>query len=156
MSIVKPFRALRPKKDLAEKVAAPPYDVISSSEARNMAAGNSLSFLHINKPEIDLDQNINIYDPAVYKKGAENLKKMIDDRTLSQDTNPCFYLYRQIMGEHQQVGLVACASVAEYDEDKIKKHDAHNVRKGRFYYQNFLVLIYQVGHAGDYYGATHY
>jgi uncharacterized protein (DUF1015 family) len=129
MSIVKPFKALRPKKDFAKQVAAPPYDVISSSEAHEMAAGNALSFLHVNKPEIDLDPDINIYDPVVYKKGAENLKKMIDDKIFMQDADPCFYLYRQIMGKHQQIGLVACASVAEYDEDKIKKHELTRIEK---------------------------
>jgi len=123
MATVRPFAALRPKKELAAKVASPPYDVLNSEEAREMAHGNEFSFLHIIKPEIDLDPGINLYDTAVYLKGAENLNKLIDSRILTQDESPSFYVYKQIMGDHHQVGLVACASVEEYEMDLIKKHE---------------------------------
>jgi len=127
MAKVKPFCALRPRKDLVDRVAAPPYDVISSDEARAMASGNEVSFLHISKPEIDLDPKTDQYDEKVYEKGRENLHRFIKDGTLFQDDSECFYLYRQIMPlgstTHTQIGLVACASVDEYQSDLIKKHE---------------------------------
>ena len=114
MAIVRPFRGLRPKPDVAEKVAAPPYDVINSNEAREMAKDNPHSFLHVNKPEIDLPPETDAYDPSVYRQGATNLTKLIDDKILIRDKEPAFYLYRQIMNEHSQIGLVACVSAEEY------------------------------------------
>ncbi len=123
MAIIKPFKGLRPKKELAEKVASPPYDVLSSAEAREMAKDNPYSFLHINKPEIDLPPETNIYDEAVYQKGKENLERFIREGILIQDEKPMFYIYRQIMGDHVQVGLVAGASVEEYEKNLIKKHE---------------------------------
>lgn len=123
MSYVKAFRGLRPKKEYAEKVASPPYDVLNSQEARVMAEGNPYSFLHVNKPEIDLNPNIDIYDLQVYMKGAENLNKLIENGILFQDERPNFYIYRQIMGEHIQTGLVASASLDEYERNLIKKHE---------------------------------
>ena len=107
MAVIKPFRGLRPVKELAAKVASPPYDVLNSEEAREMAKGNPISFLHINKPEIDLPPDTDLYDEKVYAKGSENLQKMINDKVFVQDEKPCFYLYKQIMGEHQQIGIVA-------------------------------------------------
>ncbi len=123
MANVKPFQGLRPKKELAPQVAAPPYDVLDSNEAREMARGNSYTFLHINKPEIDLAPDIDLYDKKVYEKGAENLKKFIHDGIVSRDKKPMFYVYRQVMGAHEQTGLVACASVDEYEKNIIKKHE---------------------------------
>ena len=123
MADVKPFRGLRPLPVHAEQVAAPPYDVLNSDEARERARGNPYSFLHVNKPEIDLDPSVDIYDAAVYRKGAENLGKLMADGIMRQDAQPCFYVYKQIMGTHEQVGLVAGASVAEYEQDLIKKHE---------------------------------
>ena len=123
MSIIKPFPGLRPKKEYAEKVASPPYDVINSDEARELAKDNDLSFLHVIKPEIDLPIDISLYDEKVYQKGAENLKKLVDDGILIKDEKPCFYIYKQIMGEHEQVGLVASASIDEYQNNLIKKHE---------------------------------
>jgi uncharacterized protein (DUF1015 family) len=145
MAIVKPFKALRPVRHLAEKVASPHYDVISSKEAREMVKGNPISFLHINKPEIDLDPAISPYDPSVYKKGAENLKRMIDDKVFIQEEKPCFYLYKQIMGDHHQTGLVACASVKEYDENNIKKHELTRVEKEDDRLNHILQLNAQTG-----------
>ncbi|HQU74700.1 MAG TPA: DUF1015 family protein [Calditrichia bacterium] len=123
MATVKPFKALRPPKNLAEKVAGPPYDVLDSREAREMAAGNPFSILHVNKPEIDLPESVDLYDEQVYRQGQLNLKRMIDEGTFVQDPSPSFYVYKQIMGSHQQIGLVACASVEQYEKDLIKKHE---------------------------------
>jgi uncharacterized protein (DUF1015 family) len=123
MSEIRPFKALRPKKELAAKVASPPYDVLNSSEARKMAEGNPISFLHINKPEIDLPEDTDIHGKAVYEKGAENLTRFIKDGVFIQDKKACYYIYRQIMGDHSQIGLVAGASVEEYKKDLIKKHE---------------------------------
>ncbi len=145
MAIVKPFRALRPKKEFAEKVAAPPYDVLDSNEAREMAKDNPYSFLHVNKPEIDLDPSINLYDERVYQKGAENLKRLQNEGILFQDEKPQFYVYRQIMGGHQQIGLVACASVDEYEKDLIKKHELTRQEKEDDRVKHILYLNAQVG-----------
>jgi len=145
MAIVKPFRALRPKKEFAEKVAAPPYDVLDSNEAREMAKDNPYSFLHVNKPEIDLDPSINLYDERVYQKGAENLKRLQNEGILFQDEKPQFYVYRQIMGGHQQIGLVACASVDEYEKDLIKKHELTRQEKENDRVKHILYLNAQVG-----------
>lgn len=123
MATVRPFAGLRPKKEYAARLASPPYDVLSSDEAREMAKDNPISFLHVIKPEIDLDSSIDPYDQHVYEKGAENLQRLIRDGILFQDEQPSFYIYRQIMGDHQQTGLVACASVEEYEKDIIKKHE---------------------------------
>ena len=112
MATLKPFAALRPKSELAAQICELPYDVMSSEEARAMASGNPLSFLHVSKPEIDLAPGIDLYSPAVYAKGLENFQKLIGQTALQQDAKPAFYLYRQIMGSHAQVGLVAAASLS--------------------------------------------
>src|SRR5208283_1743617 len=113
----------RPKPELAARICELPYDVMSSDEARTVAAGNPLSFLRISKPEIDLPPDTDHYTPEVYAKGGENFQKLIRDGSLKQDAQPCFYLYRQIMGQHSQVGLVAAASCEEYLGGVIKKHE---------------------------------
>lgn len=123
MADVRPFRGVRPLPNLAEKVAAPPYDVLDSNEARIMAKNNPYTFLHINKPEIDLPPDVDLYDPRVYQKGAENLQRFLKEGIIVQDPAPYYYVYQQIMGHHQQVGVVACASVEEYEKDLIKKHE---------------------------------
>src|SRR5580698_6367383 len=107
MAKIKPFAALRPKPELAAQICELPYDVMSSAEARALAAGNPLSFLHVSKPEIDLPPDTDPYAPAVYAKGKENFAKLIADGSLRQDAQPRFYLYRQVMGGHSQAGLVA-------------------------------------------------
>jgi uncharacterized protein (DUF1015 family) len=114
---------LRPKPELAGRICELPYDVMSSDEAREIAGGNPLSFLHVSKPEIDLPPGTNLYAPEVYAKGKENFQKLISQGALRQDATPCFYLYRQIMGRHSQVGLVAAASCEEYLSGIIKKHE---------------------------------
>jgi uncharacterized protein (DUF1015 family) len=123
MATLKPFAALRPKPELAAQICELPYDVISSEEARQMAAGNPLSFLRVSKPEIDLPPGTDAYSPEVYAKGKENFQKLIRQGALKQDAQPCFYLYRQVMGEHSQTGLVAAASCDEYLSGIIKKHE---------------------------------
>jgi uncharacterized protein (DUF1015 family) len=123
MSLIRPFAGLRPAPGRAADVAAPPYDVLNSSEARARAEGRPWSFLHISKPEIDLQEGTDPYDASVYAKGKENFDKMLAEGVLVQDERPCYYLYRLIMGEHQQIGLVAAASVPDYDSNRIRKHE---------------------------------
>ncbi|HEV7926505.1 MAG TPA: DUF1015 family protein [Verrucomicrobiae bacterium] len=123
MAQIKPFAALRPRPLLANKICEPPYDVMSSAEARVMASGNPLSFLHVSKPEIDLPENIDLYDASVYAKGSENFSRMIAEGALQKEKQPCFYFYRQIMGRHSQTGLVAVASCEDYLKGIVKKHE---------------------------------
>src|SRR5512138_2682781 len=120
MSLIQPFRGLRPAAGQAGAIAAPPYDVLSSDEARSRAAGKPWSFLHISKPEIDLPAGTDLYAPAVYAKAAENLQKMLDAGVIARDEQPCYYVYRIVMGSHVQTGFVAAASVVEYDCNRIK------------------------------------
>jgi uncharacterized protein (DUF1015 family) len=127
MSLIRPFRGLRPAPGQADAVAAPPYDVLSSDEARRIvhdgATGKPWSFLHISKPEIDLPAKTDPYAPEVYAKAAENLQKMLAAGILARDSAPCYYAYRLTMGDHVQTGLVAAASVADYDSNRIRKHE---------------------------------
>jgi uncharacterized protein (DUF1015 family) len=123
MAQIKPFAALRPKPLLADKICELPYDVMSSAEARAIARGNPLSFLHVSKPEIDLPENIDPYDTRVYEKGRENFSRMIAEGALQKEAKPSYYFYRQIMGEHRQTGLVAVASCEDYLKGIIKKHE---------------------------------
>lgn len=123
MATVKPFQALRPTPELADKVAALPYDVMNSEEARVMAKGNPYSFLHVDKAEIDLDPSIDPYDQRVYEKARDNLKGMIEQGTFIQEDKPSFYIYRQVMNGRAQTGLVGCTSIDDYLNDIIKKHE---------------------------------
>jgi uncharacterized protein (DUF1015 family) len=123
MATIKPFAALRPKPELAARVCELPYDVMSSAEARQLAAGNPLSFLRVSKPEIDLPPATDLYSQEVYAQGRENFTRLINEGALRQDPQNCFYLYRQIMGQHSQIGLVAAASCEEYLSGIIKKHE---------------------------------
>ncbi|KAB0670209.1 DUF1015 domain-containing protein [Oryzomonas sagensis] len=123
MAFIKPFRALRPPKDLADKVAALPYDVMNVAEARQMAAGNPASFLHVSRPEIDLAAGTDPHDEPVYVQGRKNLAEFIRRGILVQDDRECFYVYRQRMGEITQTGLVVCTSVDDYQSGVIKKHE---------------------------------
>jgi len=123
MVTIKPFAALRPRPELAGRICELPYDVMSSEEARQAAAGNPWSFLHVSKPEIDLPPATDLYAPEVYAKGKENFQRLIAEGALRQDPQPAFYLYRQIMGRHSQTGLVAAASCGDYLKGIIKKHE---------------------------------
>ncbi|GBC80509.1 hypothetical protein HRbin09_01749 [bacterium HR09] len=123
MSDIWPFRALRPRPELAAEVAAPPYDVVSSEEARQLARGKPYSFLHINKPEIDLPSEVDLYDDRVYAQGARNLRRFMAEGVFVREQEPRFYVYQQSMGSHVQAGVVAAVSVAEYDAGLIKRHE---------------------------------
>jgi uncharacterized protein (DUF1015 family) len=123
LSLVLPFRALRPAPGRAAEVLAPPYDVLSIAEARERAKGKPWSFLHISKPEIDLDPAIDPYDRAVYAKGAENLKRMVAAGVLIRDAKPCCYVYRLTWRGRMQTGLAAVASLADYASNRIRKHE---------------------------------
>lgn len=123
MSKIYPFRALRPKKEYANEIQCPPYDVISSSEARNLVKGKEKSFLHVVKAEVDLPKNIDLYDDKIYEQAAVNFQAMIEAGYLIQERTACFYIYEQYMGEHHQTGVVAGASIDEYDSGLIKKHE---------------------------------
>jgi uncharacterized protein (DUF1015 family) len=123
MSLIKPFAGLRPAANRADNVAAPPYDVVSTSEARVMVDGRPWSFLHISRPEVDLPKGTDPYSPAVYAKARENLELMIAEGILLRDPGVRYYVYRLTMGRHVQTGLVAAASVAAYDAERIKKHE---------------------------------
>jgi uncharacterized protein (DUF1015 family) len=129
MAKIRPFPALRPEPQLASQICELPYDVMSSEEAWQIAANNPLSFLHVSKPEIDLPPGTDLYAPQVYAKGKENFQKLISQGALRQDRVACFYLYRQIMGAHSQVGIVAVASCEEYLKGAIKKHELTRVDK---------------------------
>ena len=123
MSLIQPFRALRPAPGRAAEVLAPPYDVLSSAEARQRAQGKPWSFLHISKPEIDLDPAIDPYDKAVYAKAAENLSRTIAAGVMVRDPKPCYYVYRLTWRERTQTGLAVIASLAAYAANRIRKHE---------------------------------
>ncbi|MCL2455122.1 MAG: DUF1015 family protein [Micrococcales bacterium] len=125
MTTLRPFRAVRPVDNAAAaRVAALPYDVMSSAEAREAVVGNPDSFLHVDKAEIDLDPSVDLYDDAVYAKAKENLAALLERGVLMHDDrSACFYLYRQTMGGRSQTGVVGCASVDDYLDDRIKKHE---------------------------------
>lgn len=123
MVIIKPFKALRPKKGLEKKIASLPYDVLNTEEAKKIAKGNKYSYLHISKPEIDFPEGINLYSNEVYEKAKENFEKFINKGYLVQDKEEYLYIYKQKMGSHEQIGLVCCVSVDEYDKNIIKRHE---------------------------------
>ena len=123
VSLIKPFRALRPAPGRAAEVLAPPYDVLSSAEARERAKGSPWSFLHVSKAEIDLDPAIDAYDRAVYAKAAENLRRMIQAGVLVRDAEPCYYAYRLTWRDRVETGFAAVASIAAYAENRIRKHE---------------------------------
>ncbi len=123
MSILRPFAAVRPKSEYAASVAALPYDVMNSKEAARMAEGNPYSFLHVDKAEIDLPEGTDIYSDAVYAKAAENLNKLVIDGICIQEDSACLYLYRQVMNGRPQTGIVGCASIDDYLNNVIKKHE---------------------------------
>ncbi len=126
---IKPFKGVRPRKDMARLVAAPPYDVLNSEEARAMAKDNPYSFLHVGKPEIDLPAGTDLYDDAVYAKGKENFERLLQQGVLFQDHGDNFYVYKQICGKHVQIGLVAAASSQDYLDNIIKKHELTRIDK---------------------------
>lgn len=120
---VHPFKAIRPAEDLADKVAALPYDVVNSAEAKDLAEGNPYSFFHIDKAEIDLPTDLSPYDPQVYQKAADNLAAFLKEGWLKKEVDNFYYLYELIMDGRSQTGLVACTSIDDYVAGKIKKHE---------------------------------
>ena len=123
MAIIKPFKALKPKKELAEQVASRPYDVLNSEEAKKEAAGNNYSFLRITKSEIDLPDGIDTHSQQVYDKAKANLELFIQNGTLYPEEKPCYYIYQLVMNGKSQTGLVCVSSVEDYFKDVIKKHE---------------------------------
>ncbi len=123
MAILKSFKGFRPKKEFASRIASRPYDVLNSEEARTEVEGNPYSFLHVVKPEVDLPTGTDIYSDQVYRKGRENLERMIGDGILFQDENPSLYIYAQTMKGVTQYGLMGCASVLDYMNNLIRRHE---------------------------------
>lgn len=123
MALIKPFKAVRPKTDLASQVASLPYDVMNTREAREMAKGNPFSFLHVSRAEIDFPENTDEHSQEVYNKAKENFFQFISDGVLFQEDKPLLYLYAQVMNGRRQIGLVASSSVEDYFNDVIKKHE---------------------------------
>ncbi len=123
MAVIRPFNAVRPEKSVVSKVASVPYDVVNREEAKKEAEGNILNFLRVTRSEIELPDEVNPYSPEVYQKAKENYLRLKKEAPLLQDENPRFYLYRQIMGEHSQIGITATFSVKDYDNDVIMKHE---------------------------------
>lgn len=129
MITIRPFKGLRPRKDLADKVAAKPYDVLNSAEAKAEAADNPYSFLRVSKPEINFDTPVDQYADEVYAKGKEVFDGFVKEGVLVQDETPCLYIYAQTMDGRTQIGLVAGSSIDDYFEDRIKKHELTLVAK---------------------------
>jgi uncharacterized protein (DUF1015 family) len=129
MAIIKAFKGFRPQKDLAAKIACRPYDVLSSEEASKEASGNPFSFYHVIKSEIDLPAKVDHYNEEVYERARLNLQQFIDKKIFIQDSQPCLYIYAQTMWGRTQYGLVACASVTDYLNNIIRKHELTRIEK---------------------------
>jgi len=140
-----PFRAVMPTADCAAAVAAPPYDVVSTEEARQLAANNDLSFLRVSRPELELPGGTDIYSDEVYKQAARNYHRLRTAAPLHQDKMPHFYLYAQTMGTHRQVGIVAAASVDDYVGNRIKKHEKTRRQKEDDRTRHIMTLRSQTG-----------
>ncbi len=145
MAVIRSFRALRPPSDRVDQVASVPYDVVNTEEARALAANNPLSFLHVTRPEIDLPDGTDPYSDQVYRKALENYEKLIKESPLETEKEPSIYLYRLIMGDHEQIGVVACCSVDEYDQNIIRKHERTRRDKEDDRTRHMLVLRAQTG-----------
>ena len=145
MSLIKPFRALRPLPERAADVSAVPYDVVNTDEARALAAGNPLSFLHVSRPEIDLPPGTDIYADAVYAKAAANFDQLIASAPLVIEDEAEFYLYRLRIGEQAQTGLVACCAIDEYDVGTILRHELTRRDKEDDRTRHILTLRAQTG-----------
>ncbi len=145
MSQIRPFRGLRPSDDLAARIIAPPYDVLSEDEARAIAGPNEMSFLHVTRPEVDLPIGSDAHGAQAHAKARENLDAFVDKGWLIQDEKPCFYLYKQTWMGRVQTGLMAACSVAEYDEGTIKKHELTRPDKEQDRVDNVSALDAQSG-----------
>jgi uncharacterized protein (DUF1015 family) len=145
VATIRPFNALRPHVDRAAQVAAVPYDVVNTEEARALAAGNPWSFLHVSRAEIDLPEGTPIYSDQVYSRAVENFEALIKKCPLESEETPSLYLYRLIMGDHEQIGIVACCSVDEYEQDIIRKHERTRRDKEDDRTRHILALRAQTG-----------
>jgi uncharacterized protein (DUF1015 family) len=145
VAVIRAFNALRPLADRASEVASVPYDVVNTDEARALAANNPLSFLHVSRPEIDLPDGTDIHSDPVYRRAIENFEKLIKDCPLVTEEFPSLYLYRLIMGDHEQIGVVACCSLDEYDQGLIRKHERTRRDKEDDRTHHMLVLNAQTG-----------
>ena len=145
MNLINPFPALKATKESAQNTIAPPYDVLNSEEARQMAEGNPSSFLHVSKPEIDFPAGINPYSKTVYEKGLNNFLSLIETGRMVQDTAPYYYVYRVTQGDHQQTGLVTAASVEAYRQNRIRKHEFTRPDKENDRTQQIATLKAQTG-----------
>lgn len=156
MSILKPFKAIRPAQDKAEQLVSRPYDVLNSAEARAEAAGNDISFYHVIKPEIDFPEGHDEHATEVYVKGADNFKKLMQDGVMVKDGKEQFYAYQIVMGDHTQTGLVGCCAIDDYFNDHIKKHeltrpDKEEDRKNHVRYSemNYEPVFFSYPHVSD-------
>ena len=147
MAILRPFKALRPQKDKAEQVSAVPYDVVTTAEARQLAAGNPLSFLHVSRSEIDLPDETDPYSPGVYEKASRNFDRLKRDQVLVDEEDPALYVYRLRMGDHEQTGIAASCSIQEYDSDLIRKHERTRKDKEDDRTRHMIALGAQTGPA---------
>ena len=145
MSIVRPFRALRPLPERAAEVAAVPYDVVTTEEARELAAASPLSFLHVSRPDIDLPVGTDVYSDQVYALAAANFDKLIAEAPLTIEDEPSLYFYRLRAGSHEQTGLVGCCSLDEYDRDLIRKHERTRKHKEDDRTRHMITLRAQTG-----------
>jgi uncharacterized protein (DUF1015 family) len=145
VAVIRPFSALRPQAERASKVASVPYDVVNTEEARALAARNPLSFLHVSRPEIDLPEGTDTHSDPVYRRAVENFNQLIKDCPLVTENSPSLYLYRLIMGDHEQIGVVACCSIDEYDQDLIRKHERTRRDKEDDRTRHMMVLRAQTG-----------
>lgn len=145
MAVIRPFRALRPPAEHAHAVASVPYDVVNTEEARTLAAENPLSFLHVSRPEIDLPAGTDIYSDAVYRKAVDNFERLIATCPLEKEAEPSLYLYRLVMGQHEQIGVVAVCSIDEYDNNTIRKHERTRRDKEDDRTRHMIMLRAQTG-----------
>jgi uncharacterized protein (DUF1015 family) len=145
VAIIRSFQALRPLAERVKQVASVPYDVVNTAEARALAADNPLSFLHVSRPEIDLPDGTDPYSDQVYRKALDNYERLKNECPLESEDVASIYLYRQIMGEHEQIGVVACCSIDDYDQDIIRKHERTRRDKEDDRTRHLLVLRAQTG-----------
>jgi uncharacterized protein (DUF1015 family) len=145
MATIRAFQAQRPPKEKAADVSSPPYDVVSTEEARELAAGNPLSFLHVSRPEIDLPDETDIHSDGVYAKAKENFERLKAAAPLSVEEAPSLYVYRLRMGEQQQTGIAACCSIEEYDSDVVRKHERTRKDKEDDRTRHMVMLRAQTG-----------
>lgn len=155
MAIIKPFKAVRPKQELADKVASRPYDVLNSAEAKEEAKGNPYSFLHITKAEIDLPDGIDIHGQAVYDKAKENLESFLQQGIVFTEDKPCYYIYQLVMNGRSQTGLVCVSSVDDYFKDVIKKHEFTRPEKEKDRIDHMKTIRAQTGNVFLAYNNVH-